>query len=135
VYSSRTRVHIFKDSDSDFESFCKDSDSDAKDSPSDSNSSHQHSDSDSNGALRQYVYEDSVDVYLFSQLQLFSAPTVSVSVYGRVLSGSVKATQYTCHKLTLNSLTVPATAPCKCSAVGKSSCGHTGQDSQNKLEL
>jgi len=43
VYSSLTRVHIFKDSDSDsIESFCKDldldSDSDAKDSDSDSGS-------------------------------------------------------------------------------------------------
>ena len=47
------------------------------------------------------------------------------------VSGCVKAIQYTCHKLALNSLTIPATAPCKlntCSAVGKRSCGHTGQD-------
>jgi len=48
------------------------------------------------------------------------------------VSGSVKAT---CHKeVTLNSLTVPATAPCKlntCSAVEGCSCGHTaGQDSR-----
>ena len=99
MYSSRTRVHIFKDSDSD---------SDAKDSDSDSDSTLEPS--GLRLGLRQRIETVCLRRLSGHLVSIFSTPIIYMYMAGYcgTVSGSVKAIQYTCHKLTLNSLTVPA---------------------------
>ena len=111
MYSSRTRVHIFKDSDSDSSPFVRTRTRTLMTRTrtrairrTQTRTQMAHWDSMFKKIQWTFIYFLNSN-YLVSYVQY-----QCMAGYCGTVSSSAKAIQYTCHKLTLNSMTVPATA-------------------------